>query len=234
MAYDPVLSLTTAAFEIMVAIWAIHGPGRRPIVRTGSTILVLLAIYQILEVMICAGSTASRFLPQLAFINVTWLPPTGVLLALRLRSPASRVGWFYGRGMFGLAAAFSGWIAFHPGFASNPVCQIVFARYSHTPAPYLAYSAYYWVGLAGMALIAAHGAAYGREEHDQRLSMQLLIGTLAFILPSLLTSWAFRIPEGSFASIMCHYALLLAVFLARLLYLERRSLPAEERLPVEE
>ena len=64
--------------------------------------------------------------------------------------------------------------------------------------------------------------------------LQLLIGSLAFIFPSLITSWGFRIPEVAFASIMCHYALLLAVFLARLLYLERRSLPTKERLPVDE
>ncbi len=129
---------------------------------------------------------------------------------------------------------FSFWIAAHPGFASEPVCQVVFARYAHTPTPYLAYGAFYWVGLLGMVLLAGHGATYSADPHDRRLSTQLLIGSLAFILPSLLTSWVFRIPEGAFASIMCHYALLLAVFLARLLYLERRSLPAEERLPVEE
>jgi len=45
VAYDPALSLTTASFEMMVAIWALRGPGRRAIVRPAATILVLLAIY---------------------------------------------------------------------------------------------------------------------------------------------------------------------------------------------
>jgi len=87
MTYDPLLSLATASFEIMATIWALRGPGRRAIVRPASTILVLLAGYQILEVVLCSGSTASGPLSQLAFINVTWLPPTGVLLATRLSSP---------------------------------------------------------------------------------------------------------------------------------------------------
>jgi len=234
MSYDPTLSLTTASFEIMAAIWALRGPGRREIVKPAGAILLLLAGYQILEVLICSSSTASWYLPQLAFINVTWLPPTGILLAHRLRSLVPPSGRYFARGMFALAFGFSGWIAAHPGFASEPVCQVVFARYAHTPAPYLAYAAFYWVGLLGMVLIAGHGATYSADPHGRRLSTQLLIGSLAFILPSLLTSWVFRIPEGAFASIMCHYALFLAVFLARILYLERRSSTAEERVPVEE
>jgi len=54
-------------------------------------------------VIICAGSWASAFLPQLAFINVTWLPPMGILLATRLGAPELRTGRRFARGMFGLA-----------------------------------------------------------------------------------------------------------------------------------
>ncbi len=134
MAYTSALSVMTALFEVTVGLWALSGPGRRDVVRPASVILFLLAIYQILEVLICAGSSVSAFLPQLAFINVTWLPPMGVLLATQLYSPVPRVARRYARAMLGLAAAFSGWIAFHPGFASDPVCQVVFARYSHPAA----------------------------------------------------------------------------------------------------
>ena len=223
MTYDPLLSLATASFEIMAAIWALHGPGRRAIVRPASTILLLLAGYQILEVLICSGSTASGALSQLAFVNVTWLPPMGVLLAARLCSTESRTGRWFAAGMFTLAFGFSVWIASHPGFASDPVCRIVFARYSHTSAAYLAYASFYWVGLAGMVLLSVRNVLVSADDHLRMLSRQLLIGSLAFILPSLMTSWIFPIPKGAFASIMCHYALLLAAFLARLLYLERQA-----------
>jgi len=74
-----------------------------------------------------------------------------------------------------------------------------------------------------MVLLSAQNVLIGDDEHLRRLSRQLLIGSLAFIIPSLITSWVFTVPEGAFASIMCHYALLLAAFLARLLYLERQA-----------
>ena len=45
MTYEPVLSLTTATFEIMAAIWALRGPGRRTIIKPAATLLVLLAVF---------------------------------------------------------------------------------------------------------------------------------------------------------------------------------------------
>ena len=233
MTYDPVLSLTTAGFELLVAGWALRGPGKKRIVRPASVILTLLAGYQLLEVLTCLGGMTSGPFPQLAFIDVTWLPPLGVLLAARLVSPLPRIGrWFTGT-MFGGAFGFSIWIASHPGFASDPVCQLVFARYSHPAGAYLAYTVFYWVGLVGMVFLSAQGSLSGYNGHLRRLSRQLLIGALAFILPSLVTSWSGFLPTGAFASIMCHYALLLAVFLARLIYHERRASPVAYRLPAE-
>ena len=225
MNYDPVLSVITASFEIMAALWALSGPGRQQIVRATSTILILLAIYQILEVITCAGSSASAFLPQLAFINVTWLPPMGVLLAARLHPTEFRTGRPYVGAMFVAALGFSVWIALHRAFAADPVCQVVFARYSHPAIPYFAYSIFYWVGLAGMVSVSAHAVATDTEPHQRKLSLQLLVGTLAFIIPSVSTARFVGIPNGALASIMCHYALLLAIFLVRLLYLERRWQP---------
>ncbi len=78
-------------------------------------------------------------------------------------------------------------------------------------------------------LLSVHSVLTTTEERQRELSLQLLIGSLAFIVPSLATSRFIGAPDGAFASIMCHYALLLAIFLARLLYLERRwgAVPSE-------
>src|SRR5512136_1228108 len=90
MHYSPILGIATAAFEILVALWALTGPGRRDIVRITSAVLLLLAGYQLTEVLICAADPAYGFLPRLAFIDVTWLPPLGLLLCSRLFAPRSR------------------------------------------------------------------------------------------------------------------------------------------------
>lgn len=222
MGYSPVLSMLTAAFEVIVAVWALSGPGRKPIIRTMTAILFLLAGYQILETLICVSPSTSDVLPRLAFINVSWLPPTGLLLIAQFRAGQSRVTYRYAQLMFLLALGFSAWIAFDRGFATDPVCRVVLAQYSHPAMPYLAYGTFYWLGLAGMVFLSAYGAAVSGASDQRRSLLYILGGTLGFIIPSLLTAWLAP-PDGAFASLMCHYALVFAITLTRLIYLERRK-----------
>ena len=222
MGYSPVLSMLTAAFEISVAVWALSGSGRKPIIRTMTAILFLLAGYQILEMLICSSPSASGVLPRLAFIDVSWLPPMGLLLIAQFPAGRSRVAYRYAQLMFSLALAFSAWIAFDRSFATDPVCRVVLAQYSHSAMPYLAYGTFYWLGLAGMVFLSAYGAAVSNASDQRRSFLYILGGTLGFIIPSLLTAWLAP-PDGAFASLMCHYALVFAIALARLTYLERRK-----------
>ncbi len=92
MTYSPVLAMVTAAFEIAAAVWVLRGPGRRAILRTTAAILVFLAGYQIVEVAICSAAPGYGFLPRLAFMVVSWLPPLGILLVALLLGPARPSG----------------------------------------------------------------------------------------------------------------------------------------------
>jgi len=231
MEYSPVLAIVTAAFEIVVAAWALDRvrrtrDGRRVLVTT-SAILLLLAGYQLAEVAICADVTAAGFAPRLAFIIVTWLPPLGLLLISQLRRPRSRVTSGAAYVMFAVAAGIVVWIAVDRSFATASVCNAVYARYAHAMPHFLIYSSYYWLGVLGMALLSGYGALTCRDGRRRGQLTQIFVGTLAFVVPSIAFSWLVPPARGALPSIMCHFALLLAVCLALLIHLENRRAEQE-------
>ncbi len=226
MDYSPGLSIATATFEITVAIWALRGPGNRSIIRTTAAILLFLAGYQIFEVGICANSAASGFLPRLAFIDVAWLPPLGLLLIAKLQRPRSRLTYGNAYAMFAAALGIVVWIALDGGFVSSSVCNTLFARYTNPMPRFTIYAGFYWLGLLGMIVHSGYGVRTCSDPHRRRLLFQVFAGTLAFLIPSLVVSSYLAPAEGALPSVMCHFALIFAVFLTRLIYLERK--PAEE------
>jgi hypothetical protein len=157
MDYSPGLAIATACFEISVAVWALRGPGERSIIRTTGAILLLLATYQIIEVSICSNVSAAGFLPQLAFIAVTWLPPLGLVLIAKLYRPRSRMLYGNAYSMIAVALGIVVWIALDRGFVSISVCTAVFARYNTAIPRFMLYSGFYWLGLLGMILFSGYG-----------------------------------------------------------------------------
>jgi hypothetical protein len=233
MSYSPILGVATAGFEIVVAGWALMGlrrcQGEKHIVWTTSAILVFLAGYQIAEVAICADVAGAGFLPRLAFIIVTWLPPLGLLLIAQLRRPRSRTSYAAAYGLLAAAAGIVAWIAIDRSFATASVCNAVYAHYSHAMPRFRIYAGYYWFGLFGMAAFSAYGAMACRDERRKRELALLCAGTLAFVLPSIVLSLYVPETRGALPSILCHFALLLAICLARLLVLERHAAPESDK-----
>jgi len=222
MTYSPVLSILTAIFEISVAIWALSGRGRKRVIYTASAILILLAGYQILEVIICTMGRA-LFLSKLAFITVAWLPPAGILLISYLFTGSKhRMISIYSKVIFVAALIIVIWILFDNGFVVDSVCRVVFAQYDNPMPKYLYYSGFYWIGLFSMMLLSAMGLGSVQNSLNVRQLKLLLTGTLAFIVPSFIVEIIVPNMQGTLASVMCHFALFLAVFITRLIYLERK------------
>lgn len=228
MEYSPVLALATALFEVVVAVWALRGPGDRRIVRTTAAILFLLAGYQVVEVAVCANVGAPGILPRLAFLDVTWLPPLGLVLIAQLHRPRSRLLHAASRTMLAVGLGIAAWIALDRSFATASVCSAVYARYTHAMPRFSVYAGFYWVGLFGMVVLSGYGARTSADPHRKRLLAHVLSGTLAFVLPAMATSWFVPAARAALPSVMCHFALILAAFLARMIALERQQAGGEE------
>lgn len=219
--YSPMLAIATGSFELLAAAWVLRSPGRSAILRPIAGILVFLAGYQWLEVLAC-GTVSDTTYARLALADVIWLPPLGVLLVSRLAAPGDRRLVWFGRGLFVMAAGLAAFIMTDSTFVRQTVCQTVIATYKTPGLVYQVYGAYYQFGLMAMIFGASYAMARVDDGLTRRHLSDVQMGTLGFVLPSLLTELVMPQYGSSTPSVMCHYALVLALLLTHLVWVERR------------
>ncbi|MCC6622593.1 MAG: hypothetical protein IT385_15120 [Deltaproteobacteria bacterium] len=223
--YSPVLSILTATFELALAGYCLRAPGRREIQRLVALILVLLAGYQIIEVLVC-GDPDEPLWARAAFADVVWLPPLGALLLLRLARDPSRPARRVWRHLvvlsLAIAAFFTVWVFADPRFVTGSVCKAVIALYLHPTNALEVYGAYYHVGLWVMMFGGIRLALVARDPIDRAHAADVAMGTVAFVVLALTTEVVFPGARNATPSIMCHYALALALFFLRLTRREAR------------
>jgi len=221
MSYSPSLAIVTAILEIASAGWALSGSDRRPASRTTSAILLLLAAYQIIEVLVCARVPAAGFAPRLAFIVVTWLPPLGLLLIAQLSLSFAKLNHGAAYAMLAAALGIVIWIGVDARFVTDSVCTVVYAKYANPLPRFLAYAWFYWIGLFGMVALSGHEIIRTRPRRNRPLEA-LLMGSLGFIVPAVICTHFVAPAQGALPSVMCHFALILAVSLVFVVRAERR------------
>lgn len=209
--YNAWPALLTAATEISIAAWILRGTGDRGLRYHLAALLGLLAGYQVIETVVCS-MPQEGYLPRLAFAWIGWLPPVGIALLVRLARPVST--WPRQVSQVGLALA-GLWTAFLlavPGTVHLTVCETVFARYE-TPVPWVfaAYGAWYDLGLAAILFGGLRAVAHCTDPLRRALMADFVTGNLAFILASLCAMVAMGPNQGASPSILCHFALFLAV-----------------------
>lgn len=224
MNYSPILSIFTAIFEITAGIWTLFGRGRKSILRTSAAILFLLAAYQIIEVVLCSNPEGLKVFGRIAFMVVLWLPPTGLLLLNWLAGKKATWLRIYTIVFFAVAAFIFIWLLVDRTPIGVSVCLVVFARYGDVMSLSLnqVYAGFYQLGLISMLFISAILSVRTEDVVQRRLTGQLLFGCLAFMVPTLVVVNLFDITRGAFSSILCHFALFLAIFICRLIWLERK------------
>ena len=220
--YSPLLSLLTAAFELAAFVWCLRARGRRPILRNVALTLLLLAGYQLIEVAVC-HTPHEPFWARLAFADVVWLPPLGLVLLHRLAAPTRALwGWLV-RLSLALAAFLSVWVFADPRFVTGTVCKAVIAIYTHPTNALEAYGAFYHIGLWSMIIGGIQLARAAATPTDRAHAADLAMGTVAFVVLALTTATVFPGTREATPSVMCHYALVLAVFLVRIARREHRA-----------
>jgi len=224
LAYSPTLSIATAAFELTAAAWVLRAQGRREVLRTVAATLVFLAGYQLLEVFVCHAPHETLW-GRAAFADVVWLPPLGWLLLLQLsRSLRLSQGWRQATWVaFGLAGFFSIWSFVDPDFVTGTVCQTVFATYAQPSSAFVFYGAFYHLGLWGIIFGGLALLRRLQDPLDRAHVADFVTGNAAFVVFALTTEIVYAPSADATPSIMCHYALILAVFLTRLAWREHRA-----------
>ncbi len=221
MEYSPLLSWITAGIEIGIIIAALilhKKKGGTFWVLIG--ILILLGGYQIFEALNCSPATLGRF-ARAAFIDITWLPPLGlVYIALMMPRKGYRITAFL---YILAAAAFSLWYAFFNQSVMLRHCDTVIALYTSPQPGRALYGIYYQSGVLLLMLLPLFRKGLALSPAEGRSLSLFQLGVLGFMLPSAVTALIFSRLQRAMPSLMCHYALILAICIAILLFLDARD-----------
>jgi len=224
MGYFPLLAILTGLLEVGAGVWVLisRGPGRKRILLIVGGIFLLLAGYQFAEVAVCSAPE-NRLWTQLAFFDITWLPPLALWLGWQLGSPGNR--WMRTAALvdMALALALSVWIFADPQGITKSVCQMVVARYLPERHFDIAYGLFYQVSLLVLVFGAAAGMAHTDDVVRRKHWANLQTGLLGFLFPALAVRILVPETEGLLPSVMCHFAVVLGISLFVLVLRERRS-----------
>ena len=221
--YNPGLAIATGVFEFAAAGVAFLSPGRKRILNPMGIIFLILAGYQFAEVAVCSNPQ-NLWYARLAFFDITWLPPLTLWLVFQLSSPKNKWLLILPAGYFVSGLALSLWIFSDSSCITKSVCELVIARYTH-PSPFdLIYGIFYQTGLALLVFWIAAAMVYAGDIMTRKHLANLQTGVLGFIFPSLAVRILMPESSGILPSVMCHFALILAVSLCFIIVRERKSL----------
>jgi hypothetical protein len=216
MEYSPLLAFITGILEIGIAVFFIIRI-RNKVYDAWIIILILffLAGYQLLEAFNCSG-LFNGSLTRASFIDITWLPPLGILFIMRQNRNKIKmaVSWFY----FACALAFTVYYIAFDGSVALRHCEYVMAIYDSAAISSTLYAIYYQSGMA-LLIILPFIQIPGTESTIRKKNLRdIQLGSLAFTVPSYILALISKLVMDALPSVLCHFALFLAIFLFRILY----------------
>ncbi|MCE7742893.1 MAG: hypothetical protein GOP50_10600 [Candidatus Heimdallarchaeota archaeon] len=200
------LSLIFFCIELVILAVVIIFNRKNPFFWSIVMLLALLQLYQLSEFLICIGIGAN-ITGRIAFVIITFLPSTGYYLCTRI------VGWKFPDYWVGFAAALGLSIYYLsvPGSVELVDCNPLYAIYSNNISTI--YGIFYMGIIAYSILFTLAHMIFRRDKVDSRTGAIVIIGYLSFLAPMYLMIWLDSAFGIAIPSIMCKYALLLAVTL---------------------
>ena len=211
--FTPLATLVTFVVEIIFAIYVFLKYKSGPFARVAILILVFLGLFQLSEYLICKTNHNELF-TKIGYISITLLPPLGINL-VELATGKK----MFSKISYAFAGIFSIIIIFVPVFMST-ACPGKFVVFTNLPAFDIFYSIYYYVLLAISIILLLYGITQNNK--NRNLLAWILTGYGSFIVPTVVLYLVEKVTRYTVVSIMCGFAILLAVIIvAKILPLEK-------------
>ncbi len=207
MDWKPTVALITIFVEFLLVIFSFRVKTQKNIKYPIISILILLLSYQISEFFICMRIGDSLLLSKMAFLIILWLPAIGIDLIFRLMSGKVNIIYYFP------ALILAIFVLLGKDFVTSAVCNVFWAKYKNENMLYLFYSIYYELGQIGMIYLSLYGIIKS-DNMKTRYSLGLILGaTIIFVLFAFLFVVAVPSALGALPSVMCHFAVFLAISL---------------------
>lgn len=212
--FSPPVMIATFIIEISLAIYTVWRYKLNPITRVTTAIFICLAVFQLAEYNICTETWGvdSATWGRIGHVAITFLPPLGIHLVAKLAGEKRR--WPYiAAYAFGVLYALYFMLATQGVSAATCLGNyVLFEQGVWSGWPYAIY--YYGLLLAaiGYALWLAGSKKVGPPV---RKSLHALVmGYLLFMIPTTAVNLVDPSTISGIPSIMCGFAVLLAIVLA--------------------
>jgi hypothetical protein len=213
--FSPPVMLATFIIEIIGALYVVFRFKMTPVSRLATAILVGLATFQLAEYNVCEGAWGVDSLTwaRIGYVAITLLPPLGLHLATKIAGRPQKALVASG---YGAAAVFAAIFLFVGHGMGSQEClgnYVIFQIAHWATTPY----AIYYYGLLLVTVGYAFRAAKAMKSAAKASALKYLaIGYLAFIVPTTAANLIDPTTLAGIPSIMCGFAVILAVILAGL------------------
>ncbi len=204
--------LATFLIEIALAAYVLWRYHMTPLTRLATLLLIMLAVFQLAEYMVCGGLGLSGMdWSRVGFMAITALPPLGLHFGHALAGKQNK--WLIGAAYI-TAAGFAGYFALATIAFTGNQCQGNYVIFELTPQATWLYSIFYygWVILGlGCSLYFAKQANHVKQRRALRA---FAFGYVSFLVPTSIINLISPETLAGIPSIMCGFAIIFALVLS--------------------
>lgn len=174
-------------------------------------LIICLAAFQAAEYLVCTRSTMAYDASRFGYAAITMLPPLGLYLMSKLSRPLpSRFVWI----MFGMAIGLAAYFLVSPNSFNGYQCTGNYVIFQIGMSQFYLYSAYYFGLIAASLWRGSYYLQTERRKKRRRPVQWFILGYLVFIIPVAVLVVVHPSTQAAVPSIMCGFAVGLAVILA--------------------
>lgn len=211
--FTPTVMLITFVFEILAAAYVVIRYKMDTLTRLVFATLVCLAVFQLAEYNVCAATFGLDTLTwaKIGYASITLLPPLGIHIVLTLSGKKMSALTY---SLYAIALLFCAYfLLFISGINGNQ-CMGNYVIFQVSPVASMLHGVYYWsLLLAGSAhcFMSASRMKANTDRHRRLALLSFGLGYLLFMVPTLIAIYAFPGAASGIPSIMCGFAVSLAV-----------------------
>lgn len=205
--FTPLAVLVTFLVEFCLSIYVFFKYRKTVFGQVVASLLLCLSLFQLAEYVVCTTDLDSYYWMRMGYVSITLLPALGLhLVKIINHQKNTYVNWVADI----LAVLLSGIILFSKESIYGFACTGKFVIFELNTILREVHGVFYGVFLVLAILMMIK---HIRSNHNRIINAWLLSGYLVFIVPSVVLAFVARIYHQGLASIMCGFAIILAVIL---------------------
>jgi len=214
MCFAPYISLSTFVIEFLLAAFFFFKNPKDNLNRMIALISLLLGVYQLNEFLICV--TGLNFFTKLAMSTTAILPALGITYALIVYR--KKIKFYWHALIYAPAVFFILMFVISNYYKQSAICASVFIQYFGGGLLGMFFALYYLLYLIAGAVLFYFAASGAKSMYERRLAHLGMLGVFIFVVPTFVFLLFLPALEIQFASVLCEFALLLAIELVIILW----------------